>query len=540
MIIHDWPDKDALIIMKHLQAAVQKTPSAQVVLMDTVLPPPGSISALQERQLRVRDLMMMSVFNAKERELEDWNNLAERSGMQVTALHQPRDSVMALLTTRLASSTTDSHVDPVQIRADSPLNDTVMGGDKPVIIAGAGISGLCLAQGLKKANIPFLVFERDAAVDSRPQGYRLKLEAGGAQALFDCLPADIYREFETSCAVTAVGETDFSPFTGDMIKSRRGGGLSGQLGLNPNYTVDRRAFRKALMKGIEDRITFGKELRSYVADTDKQTVTARFKDGSIVEGRFLVGTDGLSSVVRRQQMPTHTLVDTEAVCVYGKTPLTPEFVATFPSAGLRWMTVVSDSAPMLQSCPIGEAPVTVLVEPIRFSPESRAHNPDLPADYLYWAFIGSKQRFGVTTNNTTDSVSCTLSLTEEWHPSIRCLFEQQDQSQATTIQVASSVPEIPAWESHSLVTLLGDAVHPMSPCGGVGANTALCDAVDLAKVLATILKAGETTAVKEIAQFESDMRTRAFRSTLRSEIGSKKMFGMKDLVKCDVLSSQSS
>ncbi|MDE1011873.1 MAG: NAD(P)-binding protein, partial [Paraburkholderia fungorum] len=41
-----------------------------------------------------------------------------------------------------------------------------------VSIVGAGLGGLCLAQGLRKAGVPFDVYERDAAAESRTQGYR--------------------------------------------------------------------------------------------------------------------------------------------------------------------------------------------------------------------------------------------------------------------------------------------------------------------------------------------------------------------------------
>ena len=46
-----------------------------------------------------------------------------------------------------------------------------------VLIIGAGLGGLCLAQSLRKADIQVELFERDASPWDRPQGYRLHLEA---------------------------------------------------------------------------------------------------------------------------------------------------------------------------------------------------------------------------------------------------------------------------------------------------------------------------------------------------------------------------
>ena len=59
-----------------------------------------------------------------------------------------------------------------------------------VAVAGAGVGGLCLAQGLLKAGLEVAVYERDQALDAGGQGYRLHLDA--APALRACLPPDLY------------------------------------------------------------------------------------------------------------------------------------------------------------------------------------------------------------------------------------------------------------------------------------------------------------------------------------------------------------
>lgn len=38
-----------------------------------------------------------------------------------------------------------------------------------VIIVGGGLGGLCLGQGLKKARVPFRIFERDTSANWRGQ-----------------------------------------------------------------------------------------------------------------------------------------------------------------------------------------------------------------------------------------------------------------------------------------------------------------------------------------------------------------------------------
>lgn len=56
-------------------------------------------------------------------------------------------------------------------------------------MAGAGIGGLCLAQGLVRAGLEVTVYERDEALHSHGQGYRLHIDAG--PALRACLPPDL-------------------------------------------------------------------------------------------------------------------------------------------------------------------------------------------------------------------------------------------------------------------------------------------------------------------------------------------------------------
>ncbi len=69
----------------------------------------------------------------------------------------------------------------------------------PIIIIGAGISGLALAQGLK-SNVPFLTFERDASLTTRPQGYRVRISSACVNALKELLPLDLFQLLQLSSA----------------------------------------------------------------------------------------------------------------------------------------------------------------------------------------------------------------------------------------------------------------------------------------------------------------------------------------------------
>ncbi|TVY18014.1 O-methyltransferase aurJ [Lachnellula arida] len=97
-IIHDWPPKDARIILSHISAALQK-PGACIVIMDTILPEPGSVPAMEEAGLRVRDLTMAQSFNSGERELSEWAGLigSATPKLKLKEWKKPSGSVMGVM-----------------------------------------------------------------------------------------------------------------------------------------------------------------------------------------------------------------------------------------------------------------------------------------------------------------------------------------------------------------------------------------------------------------------------------------------------------
>lgn len=68
-----------------------------------------------------------------------------------------------------------------------------------VAIAGGGLGGLCLAHGLLKAGADVRVYERDASLAGRRQGYRLHLDARAGLALEQCLPPESFALFQATC-----------------------------------------------------------------------------------------------------------------------------------------------------------------------------------------------------------------------------------------------------------------------------------------------------------------------------------------------------
>ncbi|KAL5348234.1 hypothetical protein ACLOAV_006715 [Pseudogymnoascus australis] len=388
-----------------------------------------------------------------------------------------------------------------------------MDSSSRVLIIGGGIGGLALAQGLKKSGVAFHVFEQDPTPDFRPQGYRLKLNSDGSKALNDVLNDTLWTQFQDTCAVCEEGETNFDAIAATIIASRAGprrtrGGVVIKM-----QTCDRTALRNILLSGLGDDISFGKSLVEY----------------AIIDN----GADGVHSRVRKQYLPHHRPLDANGSCIYGKTPLTPELLERFPKRATKWMTLVIDKTPMTQTLDVDETPLTLLLEPIRFA--DNAHRKDLPLDYIYWVLISRTDVFETHTKellclNGEESANLSLKLTQEWDPSFRAIFHLHDSSQTSTLRVSSAFPKIVPWDPSGSITLMGDAIHVMSPSGGVGAVTALRDAALLSN---TISKFG--ISASSIGEYEETMRGYAQASIERSYFGGKKMIGQEPFAKCKPL-----
>ncbi|KAI0902802.1 O-methyltransferase-domain-containing protein [Ustulina deusta] len=89
MVIHDWPDEKAVQILQQLAQAM--SPTSRLLIMDMVIPAPGSTSIVFEAALREKDLCMLQTCNAKEREGGDWRNLIRKINppMSIRAIRRP-------------------------------------------------------------------------------------------------------------------------------------------------------------------------------------------------------------------------------------------------------------------------------------------------------------------------------------------------------------------------------------------------------------------------------------------------------------------
>jgi 2-polyprenyl-6-methoxyphenol hydroxylase-like FAD-dependent oxidoreductase len=391
--------------------------------------------------------------------------------------------------------------------------------DLHVAIVGAGLGGLCLAQGLRRVGVGVTVFERDASPESRGQGYRIRIDADGQDALRQTLPTELNVLFRQTCAAAVTTgrflDTDLHEIAGRPVETWRPSTTSeNDDAAQADRTANRQTLRQILMSGIEPHLRFGKALQSI--EQAAQGVGCRFGDGSTARADLLVAADGASSTIRRALLPGSEPHDTGDVNIYGKTIMTPEHAAAVGSVVTDGISVVFDET------------FVVVIDAIRF----RAPLPRLAArfaphcsltpvdDYLYWSFFGARSSLGLPAGRPPDVHGHVMALTSRWHPDLRALFRLADPDVLAMRPVLRAPPL--TIDHHGPIAFLGDAIHAMSPAGGLGANTALRDAARLTEHIAAVA-AGHATLPEALAAYHDDMTKRADRAVTLSDEGSRRL-----------------
>ncbi|ANZ35593.1 hypothetical protein BBK82_05355 [Lentzea guizhouensis] len=361
-----------------------------------------------------------------------------------------------------------------------------------VLIIGAGTGGLCLAHGLKKAGVDVVVCERDRTPRSMLIGYRVGISPDGSKALHACLPPEVFTEF--------VRTTALPPKLINMRTEKYRELLVAELPEQADETrseksVSRIAMRTALLGGLEDVVRFDKAFTHFTRNDDG-SVTAFFADGTSETGDVLVGADGAQSKVRRQYLPHAKISDTGITSIAGKLPLTPENLKLLPPQAERAVTLL-----------YGPRGGFVILHVMRFDTEG------VEDDYIMWGYAAAHDKFPELRDLSQEQLKqVVLDMTPKFHPNLRELFRLADPETVFQIKVRTSEP-VPPWKA-SNVTLIGDAVHLMTPGRGIGANTALRDAELLTRKL-TEAHNGKNV-VTAISEYEQEMVKYGFEAVLAS------------------------
>jgi 2-polyprenyl-6-methoxyphenol hydroxylase-like FAD-dependent oxidoreductase len=326
-----------------------------------------------------------------------------------------------------------------------------------VLIVGGGIGGLCLAQGLKKAGVAASVYERDQTAYSRLQGFRIHIDPDGSRALHECLPADLWEIFNSTGGDFSRGFTMLTEQLGELMKFLQPAEFAHSI--ERHRSVSRMTLRQVLLGGLGDTVHFDKRFERYEQSADGR-IRVFFDDGSTAEGDVLVAADGVNSRIRKQYLPGNDPVETGVINLGGKVPLTDGVMALGGRPELFGLDVKTN----LNALSPGE---------MRAILRNRMH---------------------------------------DWHPNLRKLAEMIEEP--GFMRIRSSRPAV-AW-TPSNITLLGDAIHSMTPYRGIGANVALRDA---ALLCSKLVQSRETNRPVDecIGEYEREMREYGFAAVAASQ-----------------------
>ena len=379
-----------------------------------------------------------------------------------------------------------------------------------VIVIGGGIGGLCLAQGLKKAGVSVAVYEHDESPESRVQGFRIHISPLGSIALHDCLPSELWSIFDATGGQFGQGFTVLSEQLQELL-SFRGPAPAESHGIARHRSVSRITLRRILLSGLEQEVHFNKKFLRY-EETDEGKFRACFEDGSTAEADVLVAADGVNSQVRRQYLPDAEPVDTGVITLGGRIPLTDGVMALIPQQLLDGPAILL--AP--QACSLFMA--VWKREPDRDEYLRRLGIEDGIAeddDYVILGFGAKREFYGIdpSTASGVQWKNVLRQVVARWDSSVRKLVEMLNEDELTPTRIRSSAP-VPEWKTTG-VTLLGDAIHSMTPYRGIGANIALNDAAFLCARL-TEAAHGTKPMLEAIAQYEHAMRGYGFAAVAAS------------------------
>lgn len=384
---------------------------------------------------------------------------------------------------------------------------------KPILISGAGLASLLLARSLRLSQIPFQIFERDANISFRGQGYRLRLSKEGLDAIESVLggpDAPAWQKFWDACGKTGgAGFAAINALTGETTQHQSV--TSESLGSRDNKIIGiaRGEMRKLFMEGCEDFVQWGRQVSGYELIPDGG-VRAIFADGTKSdEGAMLIGGEGIRSEVAKQLSGGKLKVfDTGARGIHGQARTT-----AFKGLGEGVFRLYDESR--------SDGKVFAITN-------VRAGDMDDPNVEFGWTMGGQP---GVIKAPNDDysivgkaAADIAKELTSAWHPRVKPLFDDMIEKEAAFWKITCSTPwGVPEWPNEPRVTVIGDAAHSMTPAGGIGANTAVRDSALLGKLICEAggFKEGVTAA------YEKEMRIYASEAVAQSYGMAESTFGIK-------------
>ncbi|KAJ5138097.1 hypothetical protein N7526_004330 [Penicillium atrosanguineum] len=372
--------------------------------------------------------------------------------------------------------------------------------DPQVLIIGAGISGLVLAQHLQRLGVRFEIFDRDSALDARNGGWGLTLH-WALPILRDLLPAHLVDKFPgTFVNKDASSRGDVGSFQFFNLKS---GEALYSIPAQERIRVNRGRLRELLTSGIN--VHWDKTLLNI--ESSVESITAYFDDGTSYTGRLLVACDGARSRARQILYPNDCQMNALPVQLLGASPLyKPEEMGGAQSID-----------PYIFQ---GSHPETDIFMFFSFLDTPSNYEESSRDQYHCQIIVSWADSKDITLpSDNSDRVALMKKLTDNWAEPFRSLVQNLPEDiEARSIRVEDWLFQPGRTNVHARAVTLGDAAHTMTMFRGEGANNAIYDVLDLVKrVDMRNSKSFEFEALStSLAAFEKDIFARVEPSVLKS------------------------
>ncbi|KAK0651178.1 hypothetical protein B0T16DRAFT_321096 [Cercophora newfieldiana] len=377
-----------------------------------------------------------------------------------------------------------------------------------VIIIGAGISGLLLAQYLQKCGIPYQIFERDADLTTRGVGWGLTLH-WSLPALRQLLPEELLRripETYVDRASVEAGRASTFPFfdlsTGELVASTPTAPEAQRI------RIARDRYREVIATGIDIQ-QWSKAVTTF--ESNDESVTVHFDDGSSTTGRLLVACDGGNSRIRRALFPDRQNYKIPVRVMGIKAEFTPEQMGP-----LRKLDPI-----FLQGTASTNDTYTFIS--VLDSPDN---HPSVHADsrYVLQLFISWPLRAGFLNEEIPTPLPDTKEASLELIRTFAKSWAEPFHSLVINIPADSEVKQLelydwlPPKEVHGTgnVALVGDAFHPMAMYRGEGANHAIVDVLDLIETVIPHLTSEAASLQRAVKDYQSAVCSRTRPAVLAS------------------------
>jgi 2-polyprenyl-6-methoxyphenol hydroxylase-like FAD-dependent oxidoreductase len=334
----------------------------------------------------------------------------------------------------------------------------VTSSNRKAIIIGGGISGLCMAIALRKKGIAATVFER--VPELREVGAGLSLWVNAIKALDKIGLTEALHAISVPQTIGGLRSSK-----GHILSNSMRGKAASKTGETLVVVLHRAELLSALLqKAGEENVITGAECLGF--EQDDNGVSARFADGQEVCGDFLLGADGINSVIRAQ--------------LFGNSA--PRY-----SGYTGWRSVTQFDHPILRQGAFES-----------WGKGARFGMIPLSRKRIYW--FATKNAPQGESNSPGARKGELLNLFRGWHEPIEAAIEATDEGAILRNDIVDRIP-LKRW-TKGRVTLLGDAAHPMTPNLGQGACQAIEDAVVLADCVSENANLAEALKTYEARRLE--------------------------------------